>query len=156
MSLQHLICEESDRARFFLLEEKAREDLCAVFSYQVGGYRENKGMLISHVPSTRVRDSGHNWEKEKFQLDIKKKVLRLFWGFSGAEKPCVYVYICSLSIFRHGNRATGRLLNHSCSELINLSCSELDWAGPEQHDLTWKSFSEGGFEQNSLQKSLPI
>lgn len=42
---------------------------------------------LSHMCSKRVRDSGHNWEQGKFQLDIMKKVWSLFWGFFGA-----YIY----------------------------------------------------------------
>ena len=127
--LKHMT-DESDRARFFQLEEeKAKGGLCAVFSYQVSDYREDRARLISHVHSKRVRDSGHNLEQGKFQLHIRKSFF-------------------AVRIFRHGNWAPERLLNRPAS-----SRSELDWTGPEQRDLTWKSFFE--FEPNDLRRSLP-
>lgn len=110
--------------------------MCAVFSYQVGDYSKKRAMLISYVPSIRVRDSGRNWEQGKFRLDIKKKVWGLFWGF----------FLVRIFGQDRGHREV----------VVTLSCSELDWTGPEQHDLTWKSFFEWGFEQNSPQKSLPV
>lgn len=110
---------------------KAKGDLCAVFSCQVGDCREDRARLISHVHSKRIRDSGHNLEQGKFQPDIRKSFF-------------------AVGIFRHSNWAPERQFN--CPTLL---CSELDWTGPEQHDLTWKPFFDWGFEPNDLQRSLP-
>lgn len=67
-----------ERARFFLLEEKAEGDLFSATQWVIIAKIEP---CLSHTCSKRVRDSGHNWEQGKFQLDMKKKVLILFWGF---------------------------------------------------------------------------
>lgn len=71
--LKDVIYEGSGRARFFQFqEEKTKGDLCAIFSYQVGNYREGRARLISHVHGKRVRDGRHILEQGKFQLYLRK------------------------------------------------------------------------------------
>lgn len=64
-----MISKESDRASFFQLEErKAKEDLCAVFSFQVGDYTKDRSRLISDVHSKRVRHSKRVTDREATKL----------------------------------------------------------------------------------------
>lgn len=77
--------------------KKAKGDLCAVFSYQVGDCREDRARLLSHVHSKRIRDSGHNLEQGKFQLDIRKSFF-LQWGYldivTGPQRGSLIALLC--------------------------------------------------------------
>lgn len=89
--LKHMIDEESDRARVFQLGgEEAKGDLCALFNYQVGDCQEDGARYILHMYSKGVRDSVHNLEQGKCQLDIRKSFF-------------------AVRIFRHGNCIPERL-----------------------------------------------
>lgn len=71
---------------FSLKNTRLRGDPVAVYNNLMAGYREDGARLFLKVKSDKTRSSGYKVDREKFCLDIRKKIpLR---GSSDAGTGC--------------------------------------------------------------------